>query len=107
MRLVALSPLAIGDLAQVGFVFRDHGSILDMALLSRIGGPAADFGFLSCSRSCTRHRRKFRCRRTLSSMRVAGRRAVLTRRERVAHTRTRYVAEFSLHHLSTSVVHRS
>ena len=36
--LVCLSPIAIGDLAQLGFVFRDHGSILDMALSSRIGG---------------------------------------------------------------------
>jgi len=36
--LVSLSPITIGHLAQLGFVFRDHGSILDMALSSRIGG---------------------------------------------------------------------
>jgi len=57
----------------------------NMALSLRIGRAAADFGFLSCGLFCCRHRRTSRFRRSLSSMRVAGRRATLIRREHVSH----------------------
>jgi hypothetical protein len=79
----------------------------NMALSLQIGRPAEDFGFGSVGLSCSGVAVSSGVGGILSSMRVAGRHTILTRRERVPHMKACCIDEFGSHDLSTSVVHRS